>query len=93
MAVGLADLVHSQDVRMIQGGRRDSFTFETLPCHRIDVAAKHLDRDWPVEPHIAGAIYLPDAPFAGQGFDSVGSDVGAGRDGRGGLRAGLYAAH
>jgi len=43
-----------------------------------------------VEPCIAGAIYLPDAPFADQGFDSVGSDVGARRDGRGGLRAGLY---
>jgi hypothetical protein len=75
---------------MVQGGRRDSLALEPLSCHRIDVTAKHLDRDRALEPPVASAIHLPRAPFADQGFDSVGSDVGAGRDGRGELRATLY---
>jgi len=45
MAVGLADLVHGQDVRVIQCRRRHCLTFETLSRHRIDVSAKHFDRD------------------------------------------------
>jgi nucleotide-binding universal stress UspA family protein len=78
-------------VRVVQGGRRDCLALETLSRRRIDLATKNLDRDWPVEPCIAGAIHLPGAPFADQGFDAVGSYVGPGRDGRSGLRAGLYA--
>jgi uncharacterized protein with LGFP repeats len=90
MAVRLANLVHGQDVRVVQGGRGDSLALEALTRRGIDVAAKHLDRDWSVEPCITGAIDQPGAPFADQGFDLVGSDVGAGGNGRGGLRAGLY---
>ena len=91
MAVDFADLVHRQDVRVIQARRRYRLALETLSRQRIDVAAKHLDRDWPVEPRITGAIHLPDTPFPDQGFDAVGSNGGAGRDVHGGLRASLYA--
>jgi hypothetical protein len=77
MAVDLADLVNGQDVRVIQAGCRDRLALETLLCRRIDVAAKHLDRDWPMEPCIASAIHLSGAPFADQGFDAVGTDDGA----------------
>jgi hypothetical protein len=87
MAVDLADLVHGQDVRVVQAGGGDRFAFETPSRQRIDVAAKHLDRDGPVEACIAGAIHLSDAPFADQGFDAVASDGGAGRNDDGELRA------
>jgi hypothetical protein len=62
MAVDLADLVNGQDVRVIQAGCRDRLALETLSCRRIDVAAKHLDRDRPMEPCIASAIHLSGDP-------------------------------
>ncbi len=68
-----ADVVNAADVRVIQGGDRAGFAFETETRLRIFglVAARHLDGHRPAKAGVSGAIHLAHATSAKVADDLV----------------------
>ncbi len=70
-----AEVVHGDDIGMIQRGDGACFTLEAASALHAAciVFAENLDRDVAVQPRIAGAVHLAHASGAERGPDLVGA--------------------
>jgi len=86
-----ADVVHGEDIRVVQRGGCAGFLLESTEA--IDVGRKccgeDFDRDITSESRIARTVYLAHAASAEGGDDFVGAETGAGSEGHSGW-CGLY---
>ena len=72
MALGFADLVDSQDVRMIQCRGVDRFFLEAAASRRPgNLTRKNLDGDWTLEPGVAGAVHAAHPARSKLGIDDI----------------------
>ena len=76
-----ADVVHRQDVWMVEAARGLRLVLE--PPQPLGVAdeagGQHFDRHVPAQPRVARAVDFAHAPRAETGDDLVGTEAGAGR--------------
>jgi hypothetical protein len=78
-----ADIVHGEDIRVVQRGGCAGFLLESTEA--IDVGreccGEHFDRDITSESRIAGTVDLAHAASAEGGDDFVRAETGAGSEG------------
>ena len=81
-AVVLADVVHGEDVRMVERGRRTRLLLE--PQQTVAIAAElnrqDLDRDVTSQPDVAAPIHLAHASGAEDAENLVRTETGAGAE-------------
>ena len=72
-------VVERADVRMVQSGDRVRLSLEAV----AEALARHLDRHFPMQARVSGAIHFAHAACADQGDYFVNTKAGAGGEGQG----------
>jgi len=74
-----ADIVHSNDVRMVEGSGRARFQLEPLQLHLVAKPRENLDRNIPAKARVMGPIHHSHRTGAERRHDLVGPETIAGR--------------